>query len=293
MFLADALMRILFLKVRSTGQTERDCFFGNRNIWKETQSMPFKKILVADNDPAFLSGLNVCLSSEGYQVATATDGKEAFEKLRTEDPDILILNAILPKLSCFQLLQQMQKDLLMRLLPVIIFSVKKNMEAFFVDFPHVEFIYKPFDSKDLLSKIDKRIGRSSHRDPSAKKTLIILGLYKFIKNKIRKFFEDTGWEVTSTHDEKAAYEIAGRLYPDMILCEYFHPDMQGKTLDLKGFTQRMAKDRFLSRIPLYIYCERLNFLSALASYPESTLIKYTASADLLNEIKKPLGISRQ
>jgi two-component system KDP operon response regulator KdpE len=55
-----------------------------------------KKILIVDDDPVILKGLSLTLKSKGYEVVTATDGGEAINQVREEQPDMLLVDVSLP-----------------------------------------------------------------------------------------------------------------------------------------------------------------------------------------------------
>lgn len=246
--------------------------------------MQAKKILIVDNDRNCVKALAARLLEEGYDVALAWDGETALAKLKIEDPDLMILDVLLPKLSCFQLMRLMQKDEVMRSVPVILISSRKDMQEYLKEFHFKEFLYKPLDLDGLLQKVERWIGKSGRRKLGEKKRLVLLGEYKFIKEKIRKFFTAAGWEVSLAHDPHAAYDMAVRLSPDLMLCEYFPPNIEGHTYNTKAFTDRLAQDRFLARIPLYVYSTNQNIMEAAIHYPLEKLIRYDESADLLKNL---------
>lgn len=252
--------------------------------------MQAKKILIVDTDHECVRALSERLVAVGYAVVVAHDGEEALVKLKSEDPDLMVLDVLLPKMSCFQLMRLMQKDEIMRSVPVFLLSSRKEMRDYLTEFHFKEFFHKPLPPEELLKKIEEWIGTSGQRKAGAKKRVILLGCYKFIKEKIRKFLTRAGWEVSVAYDSHAAYDIAVRVYPDLILCEYFSPEMEGHTYDTRAFTQRLAKDRFLARIPLYVYCTDQGIMDAATHYPRSRLIHYRESADLLRELANRIGI---
>ncbi len=60
-----------------------------------------RKILLADDDPDVIEVVSVILEDEGYEVITAADGGEALDKLRSERPDLVILDLLMPKVDGF------------------------------------------------------------------------------------------------------------------------------------------------------------------------------------------------
>ncbi len=67
-----------------------------------------EKILVVDDDPDILEALTMILEAKGYQVATARDGVEGLAKLRAENPDLLVLDLLMPKMDGFAVCKELQ-----------------------------------------------------------------------------------------------------------------------------------------------------------------------------------------
>ena len=66
------------------------------------------KILVVDDDPDILDMLTMVLESQGYEVVTARDGIEALANLKAENPDLLILDLLMPKMDGFAVCKELQ-----------------------------------------------------------------------------------------------------------------------------------------------------------------------------------------
>ena len=66
------------------------------------------KILVVDDDPDILDMLTMVLKSQGYQAVTARDGIEALANLKAEEPDLMILDLLMPKMDGFAVCKELQ-----------------------------------------------------------------------------------------------------------------------------------------------------------------------------------------
>ena len=75
----------------------------------EEVEMP-KKILVVDDDPDILDAVTMILESSGYQVVTAQDGIDALATLKAEEPDVMILDLLMPKMDGFAVMKELQDD---------------------------------------------------------------------------------------------------------------------------------------------------------------------------------------
>jgi DNA-binding response OmpR family regulator len=80
------------------------------------------KIVVADDDRMFRKAAETTLRRQGYTVATASDGEEALQLIRSERPDIIVLDLIMPKLQGFDVLQVLKQDSVTAVIPVIVLS---------------------------------------------------------------------------------------------------------------------------------------------------------------------------
>ncbi len=69
-----------------------------------------KKILVVDDDPDILDAITIILESSGYQVVTARDGIEALATLKAEEPDVMILDLLMPKMDGFAVMKELQDE---------------------------------------------------------------------------------------------------------------------------------------------------------------------------------------
>lgn len=80
------------------------------------------KIVVADDDRMFRKAAETTLRRQGYAVTTASDGEEALQLIRSEQPDIIVLDLIMPKLQGFDVLQVLKQDSITAAIPVIVLS---------------------------------------------------------------------------------------------------------------------------------------------------------------------------
>ncbi|MBL4693801.1 response regulator [Candidatus Gracilibacteria bacterium] len=100
-----------------------------------------KKILIAEDDKFLLKIYLTKLEAAGYVIVSAEDGDTALEKLKTELPNLLILDILLPKKNGFEVLLAMKADPAIKHIPVIVLSnlgqeldVEKAMSAGAIDY---------------------------------------------------------------------------------------------------------------------------------------------------------------
>ncbi|MCL5006656.1 MAG: response regulator [Patescibacteria group bacterium] len=84
--------------------------------------MPTKKVLLVEDDPFLSQLLMTRMQRAGLEVGRVADGEEAINFLKSNKPDLILLDLILPKKSGFQVLEEMRSDPLIQESPVIIIS---------------------------------------------------------------------------------------------------------------------------------------------------------------------------
>jgi two-component system, cell cycle response regulator len=126
-----------------------------------------QKILIADDDQALVRTLTWILKEHGYQVTTAPGGENLSERLAVEQPDLLLLDIMMPKVDGLQLLERIKQDGRWKNLPVLMISSMPPEEATVraLGLGAADFIAKPFRVKELLARVTAhlRIGKEMSR----------------------------------------------------------------------------------------------------------------------------------
>ncbi|MFH1239194.1 MAG: response regulator [bacterium] len=115
------------------------------------------KILGADDSPFVLEIVETVLKSEGFEVVTASDGIEAWDKIQKERPDIVIVDIIMPGLNGYQICEKIKHDEKLRDLPVLVLTTKaqdKDIELAQASGADL-YMTKPFDPDELAAKVRK------------------------------------------------------------------------------------------------------------------------------------------
>jgi len=113
-----------------------------------------KKILIVDDDDELHILYSMYLRSESYQILKAFNGQEALEVLRTEKPDLIVLDMIMPIMDGESFLAKMSHDKSIKDIPVIIASVNDKIPQKVMNMPNIYTTFKkPFTIETLLEKI--------------------------------------------------------------------------------------------------------------------------------------------
>lgn len=124
-----------------------------------------KKILAVDDERHIVRLVQVNLERAGYEVVTAYDGKDALEKVASENPDLVVLDVMMPYMDGFEVLQNLRKNQATRELPVIMLTAKAQDADVFRGWQSGVDCYltKPFNPMELISFV-KRIFKSLEGD---------------------------------------------------------------------------------------------------------------------------------
>jgi CheY-like chemotaxis protein len=116
-----------------------------------------KRVLIIDDDNAIRVVVKISLSKlGGYRVLDASSGSEGLEIARKEHPDAIILDLAMPKMSGFEVLQQLQENPLTQSIPVVLLTANADrlqLEDMVIPVGIVETIAKPFDALTLPHQI--------------------------------------------------------------------------------------------------------------------------------------------
>jgi len=117
--------------------------------------MDSKKILVVDDERDLVETLTFRLKASGYDIIAAFDGQEALEKAKKENPDLIILDLMLPKMDGYKVCGLLKADTRYNKIPIILFTAKAQAEdrKLGEEVGANAYIIKPFDPQVLLSKI--------------------------------------------------------------------------------------------------------------------------------------------
>lgn len=121
------------------------------------------KILVVDDEIYIVHILDFSLGMEGYEVLTALDGEQAYEKARAEKPDLIVLDIMMPKLDGYETCKLLKADEMTKHIPVILLSAKGRNVDQKVGFEvgADDYITKPFSPRKLVERINAILGQGN------------------------------------------------------------------------------------------------------------------------------------
>jgi DNA-binding response OmpR family regulator len=123
------------------------------------------RVLIVDDEPRILKFLNIKLKASGYEVITANSGQEALAQVQAQDPDLTVLDVLMPGMDGFETLKQIRA---FSSVPVIILSAKEaNVDKIKgLKLGADDYLAKPFNPDELVARIEavrRRLSPSESR----------------------------------------------------------------------------------------------------------------------------------
>lgn len=121
---------------------------------------PKPRLLIVDDDEEMLRMLNLALR-DSYEVTTAADGMEAVQRIVDYEPDLMLLDIMLPKMNGYQLLQSIRRNVSYKNLPVVVISAKSSQrdQDYAIRLGANQFLAKPYRIDQLLKVIESFTGK--------------------------------------------------------------------------------------------------------------------------------------
>jgi class 3 adenylate cyclase len=117
------------------------------------------RILIVDDTPANIQSLAAILKSKGYQISAATNGKQAFEVLARVQPDLILLDVMMPEMDGFETCRRLKADERWRDIPIIFLTAKTETADIVQGFElgAVDYVAKPFNTHELLARVNTHL----------------------------------------------------------------------------------------------------------------------------------------
>lgn len=115
------------------------------------------KVLIAEDNAVTAEMIATRLSNAGYEVLRTSDGQEALECIANENPDLILLDVMMPKLDGFQVLQELKRDPLLGAIPVVMLSARAQEQDILsaLAMGATDYVTKPFRFRELLARMSR------------------------------------------------------------------------------------------------------------------------------------------
>lgn len=123
--------------------------------------MAGRNILICDDDDLLLELLQHRLGARGYRVMLARDGREAIEQARKQQPDAVVLDAMMPVVDGYQVLRRFREDPALANVPIIFLTARKQEEDIVeaLKLGASDYLAKPFIPEELLARLSRLLAQ--------------------------------------------------------------------------------------------------------------------------------------
>ena len=206
-----------------------------------------EKIVVIEDDPSILRGLQLNLGMEGYLVRSATDGETGLALARTEKPDLVLVDVMLPRLGGLDVVREIRRE--DPDLPVLILSAKgqETDKVAGLQLGADDYIVKPFGLKELLARIDALLRRRRSRGETGPKRSLRKGGDVEVDLESRKATaQGRALELTSREFDLLAFFVT---HPDRV---FSREQLMEAVWGSRYFGTARTVDNFVARLRAHI-----------------------------------------
>jgi putative two-component system response regulator len=143
------------------------------------------KVLIVDDDARIRKVLRRMLESEGYELFEGKDGEEALVLAEAEEPDLILLDVLMPTLSGFDVCRRLKAMEAFRMTPVVLITGLSDVENRVVGIQAGadDFISKPFENTELLARVKSLLRMKSYTDELERAETVLFTLARAIEER--------------------------------------------------------------------------------------------------------------
>ncbi len=204
------------------------------------------RILVVDDTPTNIQTLSGTLKSKGYQVSVATNGRQALEIVGRVQPDLILLDVMMPEMDGFETCRRLKEAKLASAIPVIFLTARTETADIVRGFEAgaVDYVAKPFNTWELLARVNTHLTLDQLRRSLAEKNAELARAHELVRRAFGRYVSEEIAESLLRSPE--ALELGGEEREVTILMS-----------DLRGFTATAARQtphEVIEFLNLYLEC---------------------------------------
>jgi adenylate cyclase len=202
------------------------------------------RILVVDDTPANIQSLAAILKEKGYQISVATNGKQALDVLARVQPDLILLDVMMPEMDGFETCRRLKANEQWQHIPVIFLTAKTETSDIVQGFElgAVDYVAKPFNAHELLARVSTHLTMDELRRSLAGKNAQLARAHELVRRAFGRYVSEE--VATSILQSPEGLELGGEEREVTILMS-----------DLRGFTAlvaRLAPQETIAFLNLYL-----------------------------------------
>lgn len=277
------------------------------------------KILIIEDEEVLLDVLKVKLLKEGYQVETAKNGEEGWQKIKQQKPDLILLDIVMPKMDGYEVLKKMHDNKFLKNIPVIIISnsgqpveIDKALELGAVDY----LIKAQFSPDEVLTKVNQALNKRGANDnnhdnaqqknynqmtplpsnniPQPKKgkqkeqkNIAVIEDDQFLRELVVRKLAHEGFNIITAIDGQEGYNLIIKQKPDLVLLDIMLPVQDG--FDVLARI-REHPDKIIAKLPVILLSnlgQNTDITKGKKLGANDYLVKASLTTDqIVNKIKK-------
>jgi DNA-binding response OmpR family regulator len=135
---------------------------------KQQEAILARKILVVDDEAVLVETIAYNLEQAGYRVVTASDGNSALEAARSECPDLILLDIMLPGMDGLEVCRQLRRESSTATTPIVMLTAKSDEidKVVGLEVGADDYVTKPFGRRELLARVRALLRRADYPAPS-------------------------------------------------------------------------------------------------------------------------------
>ena len=206
-----------------------------------------EKVLIVDDEKTLVKALKFSLEKEGFRVIEAYNGEEALQKVADEEPDLIILDLMLPGLDGFEVCRRIRKN---NEVPIIMLTARGDDidKVLGLELGADDYMTKPFNPRELVARIKAILRRSSSREEGMRKHIQVGNLQiDLLQHRVRL----DGKEIDLTTKEFALLSFlaanAGRVFSREQLLEQvwgynYYGDARTVDVHIRHLREKLEED---------------------------------------------------
>jgi CheY-like chemotaxis protein len=197
--------------------------------------------LVIDDEQTVRDLMRRFLAREGFDVVTASDGREGLELARTLRPNLITLDVLMPEFDGWSVLQALKADPDLAQIPVLMMTILDEKHKGYA-LGAADYMTKPFDRdrlRNLLAKYGSVVGES--------KCILIVEDDADTRQWLSRALNGEGWRVSEAENGRIGLECLAETPPDLILLDLMMPEMDGFE-----FLAQLRRNEALRDVPVVV-----------------------------------------
>lgn len=207
----------------------------------EEDDIPGRRlVLVVDDDPVVVDLVRRHLASASCRVLWARNGIDALEIARTQRPDVITLDVLMPGQNGWSTLAQLRSDEQLADIPVVMMSVLEDDHSFGISLGASDYLTKPVNRDTLLHTVGKHL-------PDIGKEVLVVDDTESARDIAARLLTDAGYTVRQAEDGAQALAAVRERAPDLVVLDLMMPNVDGFDV-----VAQMSADEELRDIPLVV-----------------------------------------